>query len=154
MFFCTLIVYLHYRWREIHRCKKAFCFKSRFVNSPKFKTKDRSNQCSFCVYAGGVRSAHCPRIYHGVGILFLHCSFGQGVWRCLQIDGRKATSLTSFLFLYPNKTNRAGTSRASIAHCALRDCNLFSWFSKVLISEVKIAISVQCVNRQKMTKRE
>ena len=79
--------------------QESILFKSQFVNSPKFKTKDRSNQCSFCVYAGSVRSAHCPRIYNGVGILFLHSSFGQGVWRCLQIDGRKATSLTSFLFL-------------------------------------------------------
>lgn len=35
-----------------------------------------------------------------------------------QFCGRKATSLTSFLFLYPNKINRAGTSRAVYAHCA------------------------------------
>ena len=47
-----------------------------------------------------MRSVRRPRIYHGVGILFLHSSFGLGVWRCLQIDGRKATSLTSFLFIY------------------------------------------------------
>ena len=52
-----------------------------FVLSPylkfaKISMRDRRNQCSFCVYAGYVRSVRRPRIYHGVGILFLHCSFG------------------------------------------------------------------------------
>ena len=59
----------------------SILFKSKTEISPKL-TEDRSNQCSFCVYAGGVRSARCPHIYHGVGILFLLCSFRKGVWRC------------------------------------------------------------------------
>ena len=62
-------------------------------------TEDRSNQCSFCVYAGGVRSAHRPRIYHGVGILFLHRSFRKGVWRCLSfVDVRRQVSRLSCFY--------------------------------------------------------
>ena len=78
-----------------------------FVLSPylkfaKISMRDRRNQCSFCVYAGYVRSVRRPRIYHGVGILFLHCSSHWGVWRCLRyVDVRRQVSrLSCFYTLY------------------------------------------------------
>ena len=61
--------------------------------------RDRRNQCSFCVYAGYVRSVRRPRIYHGVGILFLHCSSHWGVWRCLRyVDVRRQVSRLSCFY--------------------------------------------------------
>ena len=49
--------------------------------------------CAFCVSPTYIFTAweYC----------FFTVHFRYGVWRYLQIDGRKATSLTSFLFLYP-----------------------------------------------------
>ena len=87
-----------YRWGYIHWRKKAFCFKSKTEISPTL-TEDWSNQCSFCVYAGCVRSARRRCIYHGVGMLFLHRSFRKGVWRCLSfVDVRRQVSRLSCFY--------------------------------------------------------
>ena len=85
---------------EIHRRKKAFCFKSQFVNSPKFYQRTKTINAhsvyipSMCVLRIGY--VYIPRRGNIVSSLF--------IWsRRLampQFCGRKATSLTSFLYLY------------------------------------------------------
>ena len=85
--------------------EKSINTRKHFVLSPylkfaKISMRDRRNQCSFCVYAGYVRSVRRPRIYHGVGILFLHCSSHWGVWRCLRyVDVRHKSHV--FLVFIP-----------------------------------------------------
>ena len=89
---------------EVVSCNKSIDARKHFVLSPylkfaKISMRDRRNQCSFCVYAGYVHSVRSPRIYHGVGILFLHCSSHWGVWRCLRyVDVRRQVSRLSCFY--------------------------------------------------------
>ena len=100
--FRSFALFLRCRWGEIHRRKKAFCFKSKSVKSPNLNGGPKRSMlilcciyrlCAFCVLPTYIFTAweYC----------FFTVHFRYGVWRYLQIDGRKATSLTSFLFLYP-----------------------------------------------------
>ena len=95
-------IYLRSQQGEICRRKKAFCFKSQFVNSPKFKTKDRSNQCSFCVYTVYACSTHRLCVYSTAWeycffIVHLVRAFGDA-YKLMDVR-RQVSRLSCFLYL-------------------------------------------------------
>ena len=86
---------------EIHRRKKAFCFKSQPINSPKFYQRTKTIN-AHSVYIPSMRVlrigyVYIPRRGNIVSSLFIL----ERRLAMPKIHGRKTTSLTSFLFLYP-----------------------------------------------------
>ena len=93
-------IYLWCWWGEIHWRKKAFCFKSQPINSPKFYQRTKTVNAHsvyiplMCILRIGY--VYIPRRGNIVSSLFI----SLGRLAMPKICGRKATSLTSFLFLY------------------------------------------------------
>ena len=100
----------HWLWKNVYICdvdgEKSIDARKHFVlspnwNSPNFIWGTEAINAHSVLYIPAMRVLRIAYVYvHGVGILFLHSSshkaFGDA-----PVHGRKTTSLTSFLFLYP-----------------------------------------------------
>lgn len=131
---CTRLHYFRQSWwiYEATNARKHFVLSPNLKFAKIFQRAETINAHS--VYIPVVCIPHSgPRIYHGVGILFLQSSFWKGVWRCLRfMDVRRQVScLSCFLYLIITNCRSLGACVAqkknTMRKILLFFCLLFSF---------------------------